>query len=135
MADAYVIKLDPAPYEQYFVSQGLRGGDLAFLSGQDPITADGAIIRWRLRYSSRRNISKHAARPWSSWVIARQSHLGDHLSHRYKGRSQHDHDTAAKHGSARPTQPTPSSRCPRWVILRDVWKIDAIALVDGTVTR
>ena len=44
MTDAHVIKLDPDPYEQYFISQGFRVGDLVFLSGQVPITADGAII-------------------------------------------------------------------------------------------
>jgi 2-iminobutanoate/2-iminopropanoate deaminase len=44
MADAHVIKLDPDPYEQYFISQGFRVGDLVFLSGQVPITEHGAII-------------------------------------------------------------------------------------------
>jgi 2-iminobutanoate/2-iminopropanoate deaminase len=44
MADAHVIALDPDPYEQYFISQGFRVGDLVFLSGQVPITEDGTII-------------------------------------------------------------------------------------------
>lgn len=44
MANAQVIKLDPDPYEQYFISQGFRVGDLVFLSGQVPITEHGAII-------------------------------------------------------------------------------------------
>lgn len=44
MADAHVIDLDPDPYRQFFISQGFRVGDLVFLSGQVPITADGSII-------------------------------------------------------------------------------------------
>lgn len=44
MTDAHVIKVDPDPYEQFFISQGFRVGDLVFLSGQVPITEDGKII-------------------------------------------------------------------------------------------
>ena len=44
MTDAHVIELDPDPYRQFYISQGFRVGDLVFLSGQVPITEEGAII-------------------------------------------------------------------------------------------
>ncbi len=44
MTDAHVIEVNPDPYKQFFISQGFRVGDLVFLSGQVPITVDGAII-------------------------------------------------------------------------------------------
>ena len=44
MTDAHMIDLDPDPYQQFYISQGFRVGDLVFLSGQVPITEDGKII-------------------------------------------------------------------------------------------
>lgn len=42
--DAYAIHVEPDPYRQFYISQGFRVGDLVFVSGQIPITAEGAMI-------------------------------------------------------------------------------------------
>ena len=42
--NAEVIKLDPDPFEDFYIAQGYRVGDLIVLSGQVAMTEDGTMI-------------------------------------------------------------------------------------------
>ncbi len=42
--NAEVIKLDPDPYEDFYIAQGYRVGGLIFISGQIAITEDGQMV-------------------------------------------------------------------------------------------
>ena len=41
---AEVINLEPDPYEDFYIAQGYRVGDLIFISGQIAITEDGQMV-------------------------------------------------------------------------------------------
>ena len=42
--NAEVIKLEPDPYKDFYISQGYRVGDLIIISGQIAITENGQIV-------------------------------------------------------------------------------------------
>jgi 2-iminobutanoate/2-iminopropanoate deaminase len=56
VTNAVRIKTDPDPYEQFFISQAQRVGDLIFVSGQASIDLNGEIVAGDFEAQARQSI-------------------------------------------------------------------------------
>ena len=56
VTNAVRIKTDPDPYEQFFISQAIRVGDLIFVSGQAAIDDNGEIVAGDFEAQARHSI-------------------------------------------------------------------------------
>ena len=85
--NAEVIKLDPDPFEDFYIAQGYRVGDLIVLSGQVAMTEDGTMIEGDFNTqaeSTFRNIQRALEAAGSSLdkVIKVTIYLTDMQAHR-----------------------------------------------------
>ncbi|MGR8947111.1 MAG: RidA family protein [Gammaproteobacteria bacterium] len=58
--DAIRVKTDPDPYEQFFISQAMRVGELIFVSGQASLDLSGNVVAGDFEAQARRSIENLA---------------------------------------------------------------------------